>query len=141
MRVSLNWVKKYVDLPDSPLFAFGEGLSYTTFTYSDLRIDPEALELRVTLRNTGARAGSETAQVYVRDLVSSVLTPVKRLIAFQKTALEVGEARELVFSLKREDFSLVLPDERRVVEPGAFALFVGSSSRDQDLLCTEITLK
>ena len=133
--------EKYVDLPDSPLFAFGEGLSYTTFSYSDLRIDPEALELRVTLRNTGARADSETAQVYVRDLVSSVLTPVKRLIAFRKVKLEAGESRELVFSLKREDFSLVLPDERRVVEPGEFALFVGGSSRDQDLLRINITLK
>ena len=133
--------EKYVDLPDSPLFAFGEGLSYTTFSYSDLRIDPEALELRVTLRNTGARAGSETAQVYVRDLVSSVLTPVKRLIAFRKVKLESGESRELVFSLKREDFSLVLPDERRVVEKGEFALFVGGSSRDQDLLRANITLK
>ena len=133
--------EKYVDLPESPLFSFGEGLSYTTFSYSDLRIDPEALELRVTLRNNGARAGSETAQVYVRDLVSSVLTPVKRLIAFQKVELEAGESRELVFSLKREDFSLVLPDERRVVEPGEFTLFVGGSSRDQDLLRANITLK
>ena len=133
--------EKYVDLPDSPLFAFGEGLSYTTFSYSDLRIDPEALELRVTLRNTGARAGSETAQVYVRDLVSSVLTPVKRLIAFRKVRLEAGESRELVFSLKREDFSLVQPDERHVVEPGEFALFAGGSSRDRDLLRANITLK
>ena len=132
---------KYVDLPETPLFAFGEGLSYTTFSYSDLKIDLEALTARVTLRNTGARAGSETAQVYLRDLVSSVMTPVKRLIAFQKVTLGAGESRELVFSLKREDFSLILPDERRVVEPGAFAFFVGSSSRDSDLLCTEITLK
>ena len=133
--------EKYVDLPDSPLFAFGEGLSYTSFSYSDLRIDPEVLELRVTLRNTGVRAGSETAQVYVRDLVSSMLTPVKRLIAFCKVKLEAGESRELVFSLKREDFSLVLPDERRVVEPGEFTLFAGGSSRDQDLLRANITLK
>ena len=132
---------KYVDLPETPLFSFGEGLSYTTFSYSDLKIDLEALTARVTLRNTGARAGSETAQVYLRDLVSSVMTPVKRLIAFQKVTLGAGESRELVFSLKREDFSLILPDERRVVEPGAFAFFVGSSSRDSDLLCTEITLK
>ena len=132
---------KYVDLPETPLFAFGEGLSYTSFSYSDLKINPEALELRFTLRNTGSRAGSETAQVYVRDRVSSVLTPVKRLIAFQKVKLEAGESRELVFSLKREDFSLVQPDERRVVEPGVFALFAGSSSRDQDLLCAEITLE
>ena len=132
---------KYVDLPESALFSFGEGLSYATFSYAGLRIDPETLELRVTLRNTGARAGSETAQVYVRDLVSSVITPVKRLIAFQKVKLEAGKSRELVFSLKRDDFSLVLPDERRVVEPGEFVLFVGCSSKDQDLLRANIALR
>ena len=73
-------------------------------------------------------------QVYVRDLASSVLTPVKRLIAFQKVYLEPGETRTLKIQLQREDFSLVLPDERRVVEPGEFRLFAGGSSRDEDLL-------
>jgi len=131
---------RYVDLPESPLFAFGEGLSYTSFEYSDLRVDPDTLQLRVSLRNTGARAGSETAQVYLRDLVSSVITPVKRLIAFQKVSLAAGEMRALTFQLKREDFSLVLPDERRVVEPGAFALFAGGSSKDQDLLRVDMML-
>lgn len=131
---------RYVDLPETPLFAFGEGLSYTTFAYSDMRVDEEALRVRVTLRNAGDRAGSETAQLYVRDLVSSVITPVKRLIAFQKVRLEAGESRELVFQLQRDDFSLLRADETRVVEPGAFRLFVGASSRDEDLLTQEITL-
>ena len=131
---------KYVDLPDTPLFAFGEGLSYTTFVYENLRVDAQTLQLFVQLTNTGARAGGETAQVYVRDLVSSIITPVKRLIAFQKVTLEAGESRELVFSLKRDDFSLVLPDESRVVEPGEFTLFVGGSSKDADLLSQTITL-
>jgi len=131
---------KYVDLPETPLFAFGEGLSYTTFAYSDLRVEPEMLRATVKLTNTGSRAGSETAQVYVRDLVSSVITPVKRLIAFQKVALAAGESRELVFQLKRDDFSLVRADETRVVEPGEFTLFVGGSSKDGDLLSQTITL-
>ena len=73
-------------------------------------------------------------QVYLRDRVSSVLTPVKRLVAFEKVWLAAGETRELVFSLTREDFSLVLPNERRVVEPGEFVIFVGGSSKDEDLL-------
>ena len=132
---------KYVDLPETPLFAFGEGLSYTSFAYSNLRVDADALNIRVTLQNTGARAGSETVQVYVNDLVSSVITPVKRLIAFEKVHAEAGETRELTFQLKRSDFSLVRADEVRVVEPGAFALFVGGSSKDEDLLRQEITLE
>lgn len=130
----------YVDLPDTPLFVFGEGLSYTSFAYENVRVDTQTLQLSVRLTNTGARAGSETAQVYVRDLVSSVITPVKRLIAFQKVTLEAGESRELVFQLKRDDFSLLLPDESRVVEPGEFTLFVGGSSKDDDLLRQNVNL-
>ena len=131
---------RYVDLPETPLFSFGEGLSYTSFAYSNLSVDADALSLRVTLKNTGARAGSETVQVYVRDLVSSVIQPVKRLIAFKKVHLEPGEARELAFQLKRDDFSLVRADEARVVEPGAFTLFAGGSSKDCDLLAQTIVL-
>ncbi len=131
---------KYVDLPDTPLFVFGEGLSYTSFAYENVHVDTQTLQLSVRLTNTGARAGSETAQVYVRDLVSSVITPVKRLIAFQKVTLNAGESRKLVFQLKRDDFSLLLPDESRVVEPGEFTLFVGGSSKDGDLLRQNINL-
>ena len=132
---------QYVDLPETPLFAFGEGLSYTTFAYSNLRVEPQSLRVSVTLANTGARAGSETAEVYLRDLVSSVMTPVKRLVAFQKVHLEAGESRELVFQLRRDDFSLIRADETRVVEPGDFTLFVGGSSKDSDLLSQGITLE
>ncbi len=132
--------ERYVDLPETPLFAFGEGISYTTFAYSDLRADKDALSLSVTLKNTGACAGSETVQVYVRDLVSSVMTPVKRLVAFQKVRLLAGESREVVFTLKQDDFSLVRADGQRVVEPGAFALFVGGSSKNEDLLACELTI-
>ena len=81
---------RYVDLPETPLFAFGEGLSYTKFVFSGLRVERETLRVIVRLTNTGARAGSETAQVYLRDLVSSVITPVKRLVAFQKVIARRG---------------------------------------------------
>ena len=130
----------YVDLPETPLFSFGEGLSYTQFAYSNLQLDAGTRSVRVTLNNTGEREGAETVQVYLRDLVSSVLSPVKRLVAFQKVRLNAGESREIVFCLSREDFSLVLPDERRVVEPGAFTVFVGGSSKDEDLLSGTIRL-
>ena len=132
--------ERYVDLPETPLFAFGEGLSYTSFRYSALRAEADTLRVFVTLSNTGVRAGSETVQLYLRDLVSSVITPVKRLAAFQKVTLAPGESRELVFALKREDFSLVRADETRVVEPGGFMIFVGGSSKEEDLLRTSISL-
>jgi len=131
---------KYVDLPETPLFSFGDGLSYTRFAYSDLRVDADAYSIRFTLKNEGGCAGAEIVQLYLRDLVSSVLSPVKRLVAFQKVWLEAGESREVVFALRREDFSLVLPDERRVVEPGEFILFVGGSSKDEDLISATIFL-
>ncbi len=131
---------KYVDLPETPQFTFGEGLSYTRFAYSDLRLDAESLRVRVLLKNIGARAGAETAQVYLRDLVSSVLTPVKRLVAFQKVWLSAGESCELEFSLTRENFSLVLSNERRVVEPGDFMVFVGASAKEEDLISGVITI-
>lgn len=124
----------YVDLPETPLFSFGEGLSYSRFVYSNLRLNEKTLSVRVLLKNAGDRAGAETVQVYLRDRVSSVLTPVKRLVAFQKISLAAGESREVECLLQREDFSLVLPSERRVVEPGEFTVFVGGSSRDGDLL-------
>ena len=132
---------RYVDLPETPLFTFGEGLSYTSFAYSALHVERETLRVSVTLTNTGARAGSETAQVYVRDLVSSILTPLKRLIAFQKIHLEAGESKQLVFQLRRDDFSLIRADEVRVVEPGEFMLFVGGSSKNVDLLTQVIALE
>lgn len=132
--------ERYVDLPETPLFTFGEGLSYTSFAYRDLCVDTQRLLVSVTLKNTGDRAGSETVQVYLNDRVSSVLTPEKRLIAFRKAWLEAGEQKELTIPLRRADFSLVLPDERRVVEPGTFALFVGGSSKTEDLISVELTL-
>ena len=131
---------KYCDLPATPLFAFGEGLSYTTFAYDGLTFDPETMTARVRVANTGERAGRETVQVYFRDVVSSVLTPVKTLIAFAQVELAPGEAREVVFRLSREDFSLVNRSEQRVVEPGDFVLMAGHSSKDEDLLSVGFTL-
>ena len=131
---------KYCDLPATPLFAFGEGLSYTTFAYDGLTFDPETMTARVRVANTGERAGRETVQAYFRDVVSSVLTPVKTLIAFAQVELAPGEASEVVFRLSREDFSLVNRSEQRVVEPGDFVLMAGHSSKDEDLLSVGFTL-
>jgi beta-glucosidase len=131
---------KYMDLPETPLFAFGEGMSYTSFRYSNLRMDSENLTIKVDVTNIGGRDGFETVQVYFRDCVSSVMTPVKQLIGFQKIFLKAGETKIMNFAFRREDFSLVTPDERRVTEPGKFILMVGSSSKDSDLLRAELVL-
>ncbi len=131
---------KYCDLPQTPLFAFGEGISYTTFSYSHLTFDAQTLTASVTVENTGSVAGLETVQVYFRDMVSSVMTPVKNLIAFQQVLLQPGEKREVVFQLNRMDFSIVNRKEERVVEPGEFTLMVGHSSKDEDLLKTAFSL-
>ena len=131
---------RYCDLPETPLFAFGEGLSYTAFGYSDLTMDADTLEAAVTVTNTGDREGLETVQIYFRDCVASLLTPVKTLIAFRQISLKPGESRRLTFNLKREDFSLVNRQEQRVTEPGEFILMAGHSSKDEDLLKVTFSL-
>ena len=132
--------KGYCDLPDSPLYAFGEGMGYSAFAYSDLAFDEKTLRAGVTVRNAGAVAGTETVQVYFNDVVSSVITPVKQLIAFRQVTLEPGESARVEFALSREDFSLVNRKEQRVVEPGEFVLMIGHSSRDCDLIKTSFDL-
>lgn len=132
---------KYCDLPAEPLFAFGEGMGYTTFEMDGLSFSTEDMTLRLTVLNTGARPGVQTVQVYFRDLVSSVLTPVKRLIAFERVALEPGEAKDIAVALKRDDFALYNAEGARAVEPGAFELMVGASSKDSDLQTLAFTLE
>ncbi len=127
---------KYVDFPAEPLFSFGEGLSYTKFHYENLRFSADSLLAEIDLTNAGDRTGSEVVQVYFRDVVSSVMTPVKKLIAFRRVTLAPGETRTIGFQLRREDFALVDEQERTVTEPGEFILMVGHSSKTEDLIQT-----
>ena len=131
---------KYCDLPKDPLYTFGEGLSYTTFAYDRLTFDADSLTATVDVTNTGDRAGLETVQVYFRDLVSSVLTPLRQLIAYQQVELAPGETKTVRFHLNRMDFSLVNRKEERVVEPGTFRLQVGHSAKESDLLSVDFHL-
>ena len=125
---------RYMDMPRTPVYAFGEGIGYAPFTYADLRFDPETLLATVDVTNAGDVAGDEVVQVYMHDLVASVIRPVKQLIAFTRVSLQPGETKTVSIQLKRNDFSLVNREEKRVVEPGAFELFVGHSSKDEELL-------
>jgi beta-glucosidase len=131
-----GWGVRYVDLDPTPLFSFGHGLSYTTFEYSNLRlgateIRPDgALDVSVDVRNSGARRGAETVQLYVKDVVSSVTTPVLQLRGFRKVALAPGEKTTVTLTLTPRDLSLYDQRLRRVVEPGEFEVLVGASSAD-----------
>jgi len=131
-----KYKSRYLDMSNDPLYPFGYGLSYTRFEYSDLVLNKasvrpgEKLEARVTVSNTGMYDGEETAQLYIRDLVASVTQPVKELKAFQKVFLKKGESKELVFTLTTEDLKFYGKDLRRIYEPGAFRVYVGTSSAD-----------
>lgn len=131
---------KYNDLDKTPQFAFGEGLSYTTFELSGFAFDRDTLIARVTVKNTGSRDGATVVQMYYNDVYSSVITPVKQLCGFERVELAAGEAKEIAFTFKREDFALVTPDERYVTEPGLFEIMAGLSSKDEDLLKIEFRI-
>lgn len=120
----------------SPLFPFGHGLSYTTFTYSDLRIEPETIPVdgkvvaTCVVRNSGAIAGDEVVQLYVQDVVSSVTTPFRLLKGFQRLHLHPGEQQTLTFELGPDALQLLDRSWAWTVEPGTFRVMVGASSED-----------
>jgi beta-glucosidase len=113
-----------------PQFEFGQGLSYTTFAYSDLRLGQKTitgsqeLPVSVTVTNSGRRAGKEVVQLYVGDLVASLSPAGKRLKRFAKVYLEPGQARTLTFKLRRDDLSFVGSNNKPVVEPGEFEVMI-----------------
>lgn len=131
---------RYVDCEERPLYAFGEGLSYTWYEYSDLKFNKRTKTVKVTVTNKGKRKGIETVQVYVNDVVSSVMTAVKNLAGFTRVELDPGESKTVSIRLDDDAFSVVLPDETRIIEPGQFEIFAGHSSKDEDLLKVTVTL-
>ena len=131
---------KYCDMPETPLFAFGEGVGFSSFAYNNLEFDVNTLTAEVDVTNTGNMTGTETVQVYFRDMVSSVMLPMKQLIAYRQIELEPGETKRVTIMLDKMDFSLVNRNEERVVEPGEFKLMVGHSSKDVDLMSVQFVL-
>lgn len=129
-----HFTSKYIDVPWTPLWPFGHGLSYTTFAYANLRLSADSMRagdsvvVTVEVTNSGGRAGTEVAQVYLRDDAASVTRPVRALKAFRRLTLEPGETRTARFTLRSDDMSLYDLTMRKVVEPGTFTVFVGGSS-------------
>lgn len=126
---------RYMDLPITPLYAFGHGLSYTGFEYGDLSLDrrtvvAEGGSVRVTVpvTNSGARAGEEVVQLYMRDPVASVSRPVKQLRGFRRVALRPGETRRVTFTLSAAHFALWGLDRGWTIEPGTIELMAGGAS-------------
>jgi len=123
----------------SPLFAFGYGLSYTSFEIKNVRLTKRKISVKgstqvlADVTNTGKRAGTETVQLYIRDLVSSVTRPVKELKGFQKIALRPGETKTVALEIAPESLAFYDVKMHYTVEPGEFAVMVGNSSRDSDL--------
>ncbi|MBS1562886.1 MAG: glycoside hydrolase family 3 C-terminal domain-containing protein, partial [Bacteroidetes bacterium] len=126
----------YLDISNDPLYPFGYGLSYTSFSYSDISLSSPAiapgqkLEASVTVTNTGNYDGEETVQLYIRDLVGSVTRPVKELKGFQKIWLKKGESRKISFTITTEDLKFYNSALKYIYEPGEFRVFIGTNSRD-----------
>jgi beta-glucosidase len=131
-----KYTSKYNDLPWTPLYPFGYGLSYTTFSYSAPRLSAttigpnDSLGVEVDVTNTGRRAGDEVAQLYLQDDVGSVTRPVRQLRRFQRVTLAPGQRTTLRWSLGLNDLALYDLAMRRVAEPGTFHVYVGTSSAD-----------
>lgn len=134
---------RYADLTQDPAFAFGEGLSYTTFAYGEPRITNgseftahDVVHVEIDLTNTGARAGTEIVQLYISDIVTSYTWADKELKDFRRVTLEPGETARVAFDLPVSACTIVNGDAERIVEPGEFKVLIGHSSRYSDLHTT-----
>jgi beta-glucosidase len=126
----------YLDESNEPLYPFGYGLSYTSFTYGDIRLSAanakgeSSVTATVTLTNSGKYDGEETVQLYIRDPVASISRPVKELKQFQKVLLKAGEGKDVTFTITPEDLSFYNYELKYDWEPGEFEIMIGGNSRD-----------
>lgn len=131
-----HYTSKYLDLPLTPLYPFGYGLSYTKFDYKDLSLSKneitknDELKIKVSIANSGNYDGEEVVQLYIQDLVGSVTRPVKELKKFQKIFLKRGEEKTVEFTISEEDLRFTTADMKFQSEPGSFKIYVGTNSVD-----------
>jgi beta-glucosidase len=138
-----RFTSRYLDSPNSPLYPFGFGLSYTTFSYSNLMVSSPGIKkdgsvnVSVDVTNSGKREGKEVVQLYVQDEYATVTRPVKELKGFKKISLKPGETKTIELTLTPDDLSFYNLEMKKVVEPGTFKVFVGGNSVD----CSETTFE
>lgn len=131
-----KFVSRYIDIPNEPLYPFGFGLSYTTFDYSEIKLDKrkisinDSLQITIDIKNTGKYDGEEVVQLYIRDLVGSVTRPVKELKGFKKIMIPSGKSQRVLFTIKPSDLAFYTKDMSFKAEPGDFKVFVGTSSAE-----------
>ncbi len=134
MQANDKYTSKYLDSPNSPLFPFGYGLSYTTFRYRDLKLDKDemlpngSVKVTVEVENSGRVEGDEVVQLYIGDVAASVTRPAKELKGFQRITLRPAEKRVVEFTLSRKDLEFLGRDFKPVLEPGEFIVYVGTNS-------------
>ena len=141
---------RYADLTQNPAFAFGEGLSYTTFEYGEPTVtnvpesgmfaETDTVHAEITLTNTGDRKGTEVVQLYIGDIVTSYSWTDRELKAFQRVELEPGESKTVAFDIPVSDCTIVDSEANRIVEPGEFEVLIGHSSRREHLKRTTFTV-
>ncbi len=129
-----KYTSKYLDIPNSPLYPFGYGLSYTSFDYGKLKLDKlkiqlnENVKVSIEITNTGKYAGDEVVQLYIHDIAATVTRPVRELRGFQRVSLKAKETKTVEFTLTPEDLKFYDRDMKRVLEPGKFQIIVGGDS-------------
>jgi len=132
----VKWTSKYLDVPNTPLFPFGYGLSYTSFEYSGLSLSKnsitknETISVSVDVKNTGNYTGEEIVQLYIRDLVGSVTRPVLELKGFEKISLDPGQTKTVQFEIGENDLKFLDINMNFLAETGEFEVFVGTNSQD-----------
>jgi beta-glucosidase len=132
----VNYTSAYIDLQNSPKYAFGYGLSYTSFKYSNLRLSKKSMlkkdhiNVSFDLQNTGKYAGKEVTQLYLRDMVSQPVRPIKELKGFQKVMLKPGETKTITFVIDEAKLAFYNDKLERITQPGEFSLMIGSASDD-----------
>jgi beta-glucosidase len=135
-----RWFQKfrsnYLDVSNDPVYPFGYGLSYTRFSYSDVKLSTaspkgsQTVTATATVTNTGGRAGKEIVQLYVHDVVGTNTRPVKELKGFQKIELKAGESKTVSFNITVEDLKYYHTDTSYGWEPGEFEIMIGPNSKD-----------
>lgn len=130
------WTTRYLDGPVTPAYPFGFGLSYSNFSYSNVKVSKpqyrigETAEVSVTVKNTSDIAGEEVVQCYIRDVSADIARPVKELKGFEKIRIEAGESRVVTFRLTEKDLSYWNQEGKFKTDPGKFTVFIGGNSRD-----------